>query len=309
MSSRRIFLKQALTATAGVALSSLPWRALGKDSRVKLTILHTNDIHCHIDPFNEGANVGKGGMPRLSGIINAIRSEEDNVMLLDSGDMFQGTPYFNTYKGELIFRVMSKMGYQASTIGNHELDNGLERLVRSMQHAKFPIINSNYDFSATSFEGDFVPYHIFYQKGIKVGIYGLGIELEGLVDPKNIGGIKYKDPIEVAQRMEYLLKVKNNCHLVICLSHLGLEYTDEVSKGKICDKHIAAHTSNTDLILGGHTHTYLEKPLRAINANGQEVLISQAGWGGLYLGRIDLYFDLTSGKIVQINSESSKNEE
>ncbi|MFV0554874.1 MAG: bifunctional metallophosphatase/5'-nucleotidase [Mangrovibacterium sp.] len=308
MSNRRSFLKQAMLFSGGIALASLPKRLMAKEAGAKkLTILHTNDIHCRIDPFAEGTFEGRGGLARLSGMINRIRTEEDNVMLLDSGDMFQGTPYFNTYKGELIFKVMSKMGYQAATMGNHELDNGLESLARAMQHMRFPFVCSNYDFSGTSFMGEFVPYHIFYQKGIKVGVYGLGVELEGMVDAKNFEGIIYNDPIEVAQKMEYQLKEKNKCDLVICLSHLGFEYTNENVKGKISDKRLAPHTKHTDLILGGHTHTYLAEPYIAKNAHGKPVLINQTGWGGLNLGRIDVYFDEAKGEISFVDSTIIEN--
>ncbi len=309
MSNRRTFLKQVAAASVGLTLSSLPQRLMAKKATNKITILHTNDIHCHINPFEGGDPLleGRGGLARLSGMINKIRREEANVMLLDSGDMFQGTPFFNSFKGELIFKVMSKMGYQAATLGNHELDNGLKRLVMSMQYAKFPIINSNYDFSATSFMGDFIPFTVFYQKGIKVGVYGLGVELEGLVDPKNYEDIVYNDPIEVAKKMEYQLKVKQNCDLVICLSHLGFEYTDEGLEVKISDKRLAPHTKYTDLILGGHTHTRLEEPFYVANADGKQVLINQTGWGGLYLGRIDVYFDETGAKIAYVNASSLEN--
>ncbi|MFV0366335.1 MAG: bifunctional metallophosphatase/5'-nucleotidase [Mangrovibacterium sp.] len=307
MSNRRTFLKQAATASAGLALTTLPQKIWAKKEAVqKLTILHTNDIHSHINPFVGGDLNGQGGLARLSGMINKVRSEESNVMLLDSGDMFQGTPFFNTFKGELIFKVMSKMGYQASTIGNHEFDNGLESLVKAMQYAKFPMVNSNYDFSETPFMGEFQPFHIFYQKGIKVGVYGLGVELEGLVDSNNFKGVKYNDPIEVAQKMELLLKEKNNCDIVICLSHMGFE-TREGAKGKMDDKTLAPHTKYTDIILGGHSHTYLEEPYFATNANGETVLINQAGWGGLYLGKVDVYFDSDTKKVAYVETASLVN--
>lgn len=307
MSNRRDFLKQVAIATAGLSLSTLPQKLIAKRVSSKITLLHTNDIHCHINPFSEGALAGKGGLARLSGMIEKVRREEPNVMLLDSGDMFQGTPFFNNFKGELIFKVMSKMGYQATTLGNHEFDNGMETLVRSMGHAKFPIINSNYDFSDTPYAGEFPPFHLFHQKGVKVGVYGLGVELEGLVDPANYGNTRYNDPIEVAQKMERLLKENHHCDLVICLSHLGLEYTREGQENKISDKKLAPHTRYTDIIMGGHSHTYMEKPHYTTNAEGKQVLINQAGWGGLYLGRIDVYFDSSGGKLAYVDAVSVEN--
>ncbi|MFV0522782.1 MAG: bifunctional metallophosphatase/5'-nucleotidase [Mangrovibacterium sp.] len=307
MSNRRTFLKQAFAASAGLALATVPQKLMAKKNHAKLTILHTNDIHSHITPFTEGTLEGKGGLARLSSMINKVRKEEENVMLLDSGDMFQGTPFFNNFKGELIFKIMSQMGYQASTLGNHEFDNGVERLVKSMRYAKFPIINSNYDFSATPFEGEFIPFQTFFQKGIKVGVYGLGVDPHGLVDPINYKDIIYNDPIEVAQRMERILKEDQKCDVVICLSHLGFEYTIKGQENKISDKILAPHTQYTDLILGGHTHTYLKEPFYAINADGKSILINQTGWGGLHLGRIDIYFDRIGGEVAYVGASSLEN--
>ncbi len=311
MSNRRQFLKQASLATAAVAATTiLPKNVLANDKLKKVTILHTNDLHCHINPFSGGGESldGKGGMARLSAIVNKVRREEDAVFLFDCGDMFQGTPFFNQFKGELILKVMSKMKYDAATIGNHEFDNGLEQLVRSMNHAKFPFVNSNYDFTKTPFYDRFAPYNIFTRNNVRVGVYGLGINPAGLVDPANYAGIEYNDPITIAQETEELLKKKMRCDLIVCLSHLGFEYTNESKKGVISDKNLAPHTKYTDIILGGHTHTFLEEPYYAINADGKSVVINQAGWGGLYLGRLDIYFDVQKKEIASLNSVSLKNE-
>jgi 5'-nucleotidase len=293
MSSRRQFLKRITAATAGIAVCNVPKLALAQNGIRKLTILHTNDIHAHIDPFSSTnpTYAGKGGLARLSGFIQQIRQQEENVLLLDSGDMFQGTPYFNYYKGELILKVMSEMGFEASTLGNHEFDNGLDALNRALDYAKFPIINSNYDFSQTKLYDRFNRYVVYRKDGIKIGVYGLGVELHGLVSEKNYAGTVYNDPVQVAREMETLLKQDKNCDLVICLSHLGYRYEYK----KISDLTLAPQTKYTDLILGGHTHTFLDQPVEIKNADGKRIIINQVGWGGMVLGRLDFYFD-TEGK-------------
>ncbi len=287
--SRRKFLQQLSASTAGMALLSFPDELLASEDLVKLSILHTNDIHCHIDPFPSEHKYykGRGGMARLSALVNRIRSESANTLLFDAGDMFQGTPYFNYYKGELILKVMSKMGYDASTIGNHEFDNGLEGILKPVDYSNFPFICSNYDFSQTILYGKFPDHVIFRKEGIKIGVYGLGIQLDGLVNPKHYGGTVYNDPIETALERESFLKNDKKCDLVICLSHLGLSYQDNT----VSDKVIASQTFFTDLIIGGHTHTYLKAPLELKNAEGKRVVVNQASWGGMVLGKVDFIFD------------------
>jgi 5'-nucleotidase len=289
MNSRRKFLKKIAGASAGLALTGISKDLLAKDDLVRLSILHTNDIHCHIDPFPETdpSYSGRGGLARLSALVKEIKNENDNILLVDAGDMFQGTPYFNFYKGELIMKVMTKMGYEASTIGNHEFDNGLEGIEQSLDFAGFPLICSNYDFSQTILRNRFPAYKTINKKGIKIGIYGLGIEMAGLVSGKSYGETRYLDPVETAKKMESFLKNEKKCDLVLCLSHLGLKYRES----KISDTLLAAETSSTDLIIGGHTHTYLKEPLQLKNAKGNRIIVNQAAWAGLILGRIDFILD------------------
>lgn len=265
-------------------------KLLERSSSHKITILHTNDQHSRIEPFEESytRNPNQGGFARRASLIQQIREQEDNVLLLDSGDVFQGTPYFNFYGGELEFKLMSMMGYDACTMGNHDFDNGLEGFKKVLPHAKFPFLTSNYDFSNTVLEGHTLKYKIFRKDGIKVGLFGLGIKLEGLVGRKNYAETKYENPIEVAQQYADYLRKEKNCDLVICLSHLGYEYQE---KELISDQVLAAKTDNIDLILGGHTHTFLPEPKRFTNKSGREVIVNQVGWAGLLLGRIDFYFD------------------
>lgn len=264
---------------------------LEQPSEYKLTILHTNDQHSRIEPFDSSytRNPNQGGFARRAALIQKIRKEEKNVLLLDSGDVFQGTPYFNFFGGKLEFKLMSMMGYDASTMGNHEFDNGLEGFKNAQPNAKFPFICSNYDFKNTILEGQTIPYKIFNKNGIKVGIFGVGIELEGLVGKKSYGETVFQDPIEIAQHYSGFLRNDKKCDLVICLSHIGYDYKDNAQK--VSDKILAAKTDGIDLILGGHTHTFLPEPQSFMNRKGKSVLVNQVGWAGLLLGRIDFYFD------------------
>lgn len=292
--NRRLFLKNLSAGTAGVALGTLPFQSFATDDFVTITILHTNDIHSHIEPF-EGTNpryAGKGGLARISGLAKHIRQKNSNTLLFDAGDMFQGTPYFNYFKGELVLKLMSAAGYDAGTIGNHEFDNGLEGLLKPLPHAKFPIVNSNYDFSDTILAGKFPRWKIFRKAGIEIGVYGLGVELDGLVGKKQYGNTIYNDPLKVAREMESFLKNEKKCDLVACLSHLGLKY----SENKVSDLVLAGETLYTDLIIGGHTHSFLEEPLTLKNKKGNPVIVNQAWWGGLMMGQIDFVFERVGKK-------------
>ena len=264
---------------------------LEKTSANKLTILHTNDQHSRIEPFDSSysRNPNQGGFARRAALIQKIRKEESNVLLLDSGDIFQGTPYFNFFGGELEFKLMSMMGYDAATMGNHDFDNGLEGFKKVQPNAKFPFICSNYDFKNTILDGQTIPYKIFNKNGIKVGIFGVGIQLEGLVGKKQYLETKYLNPVEMAQQYSDVLRNEKKCDLVICLSHIGYDYKDDPKK--VSDKILATQTEGIDLILGGHTHTFLPEPQNFINRKGKNVLVNQVGWAGLLLGKIDFYFD------------------
>lgn len=255
----------------------------------KLTILHTNDQHSRIEPFDASytRNPNQGGFARRAHLIKEIRSKENNVLLLDSGDTFQGTPYFNMFGGELEFKLMSMMGYDASTMGNHDFDNGLEGFRKVQPNAKFAFICSNYDFKNTILDGKTEPYKIFNKNGIKVGVFGIGIKLDGLVGKKQYGETKYLDPVDIAQHYSNFLKNEKKCDLVICLSHIGYKYDEDY----ISDVKLAPQTDNIDLILGGHTHTFLPEPQKFTNRAGKAVLVNQVGWAGLLLGRLDFYFD------------------
>lgn len=293
---RKNFLKTISGGTLAMALAPNMMMAekkagLSFKPANKLTILHTNDQHSRIEPFDASytKNPNQGGFARRASLIQQIRNQEPNLLLLDSGDIFQGTPYFNFFGGELEFKLMSMMKYDASTMGNHDFDNGLEGFLKVLPNAQFPFLCSNYDFKNTVLDGKTSPYKIFSKNGIKVGIFGVGIQLDGLVGKKQYGETVYSDPVEVAQHYSNFLKNEQKCDLVICLSHIGYDYKDEPEK--ISDKILAARTENIDLILGGHTHTFLPEPQHFTNRQGKNVLVNQVGWAGLLLGRIDFFFD------------------
>jgi 5'-nucleotidase len=240
-----------------------------------------------------GRNQGLGGVAARAEMIQTIRSMEDQVLVLDAGDIFQGTPYFNLYKGEPEIKAMTAMGYDACTIGNHDFDAGMENLANQLaQHAKFPMLVTNYDFSSTPMENKTQPYKIFKKGKLKVGVFGVGIELRGLVPDTLYGSTKYLDPVQKANETAAELKRKEDCDMIVCLSHLGYQYrTNTVS-----DEVLAKESENIDLIIGGHTHTFLDKPVVYKNKKSDDVVVNQVGWAGIVLGRLDFEFSKFSGK-------------
>lgn len=288
---RRDFIQKTAASSALLGLGGLSLSSFNTLKTKHLTILHTNDVHSYIDPFpaNHPKNPNMGGVARRAALIQSIRQENPNVLLLDAGDIFQGTPYFNYYGGELEFKLMSMMQYDLATIGNHDFDNGIEGLYAQLPHANFELVSANYDFKNTVMNGHVKPYKVLDKDGIKVGVFGLGIGLDGLVDKKNYKETVYNDPLSVAQDMARILKQELKCDLVICLSHIGYKYKDDPEK--ICDTKLATLTKDIDLIIGGHTHTFLDKPTVLKNLEGKDVLVNQVGCYGLNLGRIDCYFD------------------
>ena len=297
---RSDFIKKvSVGTTALAAFGTLGLQSFTtKPKATKITILHTNDVHSHIDTFgpDEGRNANKGGVARRATLIENIRNQNTNTLLLDAGDIFQGTPYFNYYGGELEFKLMSKLKYDLATIGNHDFDNGIDGLYAQLPHANFGFVSANYDFSNTLMDTHVKPYRIFNKAGIKIGVFGLGIALEGLVEQKLYKETKYLDPIEISQDMTRILKQDEQCDLVICLSHLGYNYKNDPDK--ICDLKLAEVTKDIDLIIGGHTHTFLPKPTILKNIEDKNVLVNQVGCYGLYLGKIDFYFDADKSKIA-----------
>lgn len=292
---RREFIEKT-TASAALVGLGLGTSSFTATPVKKLTILHTNDVHSYIEPFaaNHPKFPNMGGVARRAALIQEIRATTPNVLLLDAGDIFQGTPYFNYYKGALEFKLMSKMGYDVATLGNHDFDNGIEGFHKQLPLANFSFVSANYDFKNTLLDGQIAPYKIIYKDGIKVGIFGLGIDFDGLVDKRNYKEAVYLNPVEIAKDMASQLKNTEKCDLVICLSHLGYSYKED----KICDVKLAVQTKDIDLIIGGHTHTFLEKPTVLKNLDGNDVLVNQAGCYGVLMGQVDFFFEST-GKTKQ----------
>lgn len=286
---RKSFIQKSLTAGVLLGAGSFPLEAFAKGDAKRVTILHTNDQHSRIEafPMDGGKYQGLGGFAQRATLINQIRKQEKNVLLLDSGDVWQGTPYFNMYGGELEFKLMSQMKYDACTLGNHDFDAGLEGFVKQLPHATFPFLNSNYSFTDTIMDGKILTHKIFSLDGVKVGVFGVGIELNGLVPKDLYGGVRYNAPIDEANKMAKHLKHEQGCDLVICLSHLGYKYEDK----KVSDVDLARASSHIDLILGGHTHTFFDKPEELRNADGAKVLVNQVGWAGICLGRLDFFLE------------------
>lgn len=295
MQSRRRFFKTFGSAALLTGMGALPLEALAKEPEfMTLTILHTNDVHSRIEPFESGRNKGYGGVSRRAALIKKIRSEQEHVLLLDAGDIFQGTPYFNFFGGELEFKLMEKLKYDAATIGNHDFDAGIDGLYKQLPNITFPLINANYDFSDTIMHDSVKPYQIFQKGDVKIGILGVGIELEGLVPKSLYKNTIYQDPIERANYYAEILKNEEKCDYVICLSHIGYYFKNDPTK--INDKILAAESEHIDLIIGGHTHTFMREPDLIKNKNDEPVMVHQVGWAGIVLGRIDVVFEKNKKK-------------
>ncbi|MCK4303159.1 MAG: metallophosphatase [Candidatus Eisenbacteria sp.] len=302
--SRRSFLGRSASGLAWMGLAGsleglhgLLRRAAagssGSADETVVTILHTNDVHSRIDPFPEGSgrNAGLAGAARRATLIKQIRANNPRTLLLDAGDVFQGTPYFNLFKGEVDFKVMNSLGYDAMTIGNHEFDCGLEGLASVLRLARFKVVSANYDFSRTLLRDRVHPYIIRELGDVRVGIFGLGVILEGLVPESLCRGVVYSNPIPVARKVARYLREEERCHLVVCLSHLG----NNGYQGEPGEQQIAKEVEGIDFIIGGHSHTFMREPTR-IRHGSRETLVFQVGWAGIYLGRVD--FLMRAGEVV-----------
>lgn len=250
----------------------------------ELLILHTNDTHSRIEPIPVSdpnpEYAGKAGFVRRATLIKEMREKNKDLLLFDCGDFSQGSPYYNMFGGEVEVKLMNEMGYDAGTIGNHEFDFGLDNMARIFRMANFPIVCANYDVKGTVLEGLVKPYVVLERDGVRIGVFGLSPVLEGLVQAHCYGGVVFKDPIEAAQQVADLLKEKEKCDLVICLSHLGWQgepYSDET---------LIPHTRNIDIVLGGHSHSYFDKTLFYKNLDGKEIPLQQMGKNAVYVGRM-----------------------
>ncbi|MDX9931465.1 MAG: metallophosphoesterase [Bacteroidales bacterium] len=299
MSNRRDFLKTMLAAGASLALPSVLQAGSEKKTK-KIIILQTNDMHSQIDPLPESHHrfPGMGGMAARAALISKIRGEGHPVLLFDSGDVFQGTPYYNMYGGEVEMKLMSEMNYSAATIGNHEFDKGLDGLADAMEYATFPFISSNYIFKHPRLSKSVKRYKIFTFGKIKIGVFGLGVYPYGLISKITFGDTEYRDPAVTAAEMAYFLKKEEKCSIIICLSHLGYKADED---GQTADYNLARQSKNIDFILGGHSHTLLSKPVSVFNSDNKQVLITQNAYAGVRLSRIDCYFS-SAGDLIFVDA-------
>ena len=261
-----------------------------------ITILHTNDTHSQIDPLPESdkQNPGKGGVARRATLVKRVRKENPNTLLVDAGDVFQGTPYFNFFKGEVEYKSMSLIGYDVVTLGNHDFDNGVAELAAAMKFSNFDFVSSNYDVRGTPIESRVKPYVVRVLGGVRIGVMGLGISPAGLITPDNFKGVTFQDPIKVARETVRALREKERCTLVVCASHLG--YYPNPKGDEIGDTQVVAQVDGIDFIASGHTHTFMTAPVVAKQPQGGNTIIFQVGKSGIYVGRIDM--KLRDGKVT-----------
>ena len=292
MITRRNFL--ATSAAFGATAVIYP-RALFAAETV-ITILHTNDTHSQIDPLPANdKNAGKGGVARRATLVKQIRKENPNTLLIDAGDVLQGTPYFNFYKGEVEYKAMSAIGYDVGTLGNHEFDNGVAALAAALKFANFDIVSANYDVKGTVLEDKVKPYVVKTVGGIRIGLFGLGISPTALITAENFKGVTYIDPVVAARETVKKLREQERCALVVCMSHLGY-----IKDGTSGDSFVASQVDGIDFIASGHTHTFMEKPVEQTQPCGAKTLIFQVGKSGIYVGRVD--FTFRAGKVAAVSA-------
>ncbi len=312
MITRRGFLKASLAggafaASPHVALQSLAssmraWSAIGAPllevapGERLITILHTNDTHSQIDPLptNDGQYPDKGGVARRATLVKRVRKENPNTLLIDAGDVFQGTPYFNFYKGEVEYKAMSLIGYDVVTLGNHDFDNGVNALVAAMKFANFDFVSTNYDVTGTSLATRVKPYVVRVIAGVRIGLFGLGVSPDNLITPENFKGVKYNDPVKASRDVVATLRGRERCTVVIAMSHLGYYQNDR--DGAIGDTQVAAQVDGIDFIASGHTHTFMKQPVITRTPSGGNTIIFQVGRSGIYVGRVDL--KIRDGRVV-----------
>src|SRR5215203_2081538 len=291
MINRRTFL--TTSAVFGATLAGFPRDLLNASAaETVITILHTNDTHSQIDPLPENdKNAGKGGVARRATLVKRIRKENPNTLLIDAGDVLQGTPYFNFYKGEVEYKAMSAIGYDVGTLGNHEFDNGVEALAAALKFANFDLVSANYDVKGTVLEERVKRYVVKTVGGIRVGLFGLGVSPVALITPANFKGVTYIDPVIAARDVVKKLREEERCSLVVCMSHLGY-----VKNGEQGDLLVASQVDGIDFIASGHTHTFMDQPVTQTQPCGAKTLIFQVGKSGIYVGRVD--FTFRAGKLV-----------
>jgi 5'-nucleotidase len=322
MITRRTFLGKSLIG--GAAFSLLPPSFFTSASSISsfaapllqpepgetlITVLHTNDTHSQIDPLpdTDKQNPGKGGVARRAALVKLVRKENPNTLVTDAGDVFQGTPYFNFFKGEVEYKSMSLIGYDVVTLGNHDFDNGVAALATAMKFANFDFVSSNYDVRGTPIEDRVKPYAVRVLGGVRIGVMGLGINPKGLITPENFKGVTYREPIKAAQETVQALREKERCTLVVCASHLG--YFPNPKGDEIGDTQVVAQVDGIDFIASGHTHTFMKAPVVAKQPKGGSTIIFQVGKSGIYVGRVDMKLrdgqvTAAAGRLLDLRDDS-----
>lgn len=274
-------MKKTIILALALTLSTL-----GASAQKQITILHTNDTHSCIMPLNanlaDTMMAGRAGYLRRAALVQQERKLDADLLLLDSGDFSQGSPYYTMFKGDVEVGLMNIMGYDAATIGNHEFDFGLENMARIFRLAEFPIVCANYDFTGTPVEGLVKPYITLKRKGLRIGIFGVSPKLKGLVDENKCKGVAYLDPVATADSIATVLREKEKCDLVICLSHLGWMLMPPDPD----DQQLIARSHDIDVVLGGHSHTYLQQLQFVDNANGRLIADDQNGKNAIFVGKL-----------------------
>src|SRR5678816_3377675 len=295
MINRRKFLIGSAALGAGLLAAPRRFASGAWEADTVITILHTNDTHSQIDPLPPNdRNAGMGGVARRATLVKRLRQQNPNTLLVDAGDVLQGTPYFNFYKGEVEYKAMSAIGYDVGTLGNHEFDNGLEALAAALKFANFDIVSANYDIKGTVLEGRVKPYVVKTLDGIRVGLFGLGISPVALITPANFKGITYNDPVLTARDTVKTLREKERCALVVCMSHLG--YSENPRRNSVDDKQVATQVDGIDFIASGHSHLFMRQPVELTQPCGAKTLLFQVGKSGINVGRID--FTFRTGKLA-----------
>jgi len=261
--------------------------ALGSQAQKhkQLVILHTNDTHSTILPVSsqlpDTMKAGRGGFLRRIAMLKEERQKHPDLLYFDSGDFFQGSAYFTMFKGDVEVGLMNQMGLDATTIGNHEFDFGLENMARVFKMANFPVVCSNYDFTGTVMEGVTRPWIVIRRAGLKIGVLAVCPKMKGLVSDKNCVGVKYLDPGRVALETATMLKEQQKCDLVVCISHLGWSS----NRGED-DQYMISHSRNIDIVLGGHTHTYMPTLEHWQNLDGRSIPVDQNGKHAIFVGKL-----------------------
>ncbi len=289
---RRDFIK-GLGILAGTTALARPMDWLFPKENT-LHIIHTNDIHSHIDPFpkTDRRYPDMGGYARRATLFKKLRHRYQNTLFVDAGDVFQGTPYFNYYEGKLDYELMSKLGYEIGTLGNHDFDNGVDKLLAAMEKCNFKMVNANYKISNPLLRNRVKPFTIVNRAGSRIGVFGLGVTFKGLVTPDHHLGLEYTDPVAAAQKTAKNLRENEHCNVVICLSHLGIDG----ASGEPGDIQLARQVDGIDVIIGGHSHTFMDSPMMVSTPSGWTTLIHQVGWAGIWVGHVKVVIG-ENGKI------------